>query len=94
MFSTKELKQVLRMVSFISSFEGHELWKLSDVFVHWCNQPVTIKNCLSPTHADHYDLKKLEQHYHIVFNFQRSYTYRHSATFNPQSFTPLSFRSF
>ena len=58
MFSTKELKQVLRMVSFISSFEGHELWKLSDVFVHWCYQPVTIENCLSPTHADHYDLKK------------------------------------
>ena len=62
MFSTEGSKQALRMIlSFINSCEGYELWKLSTVFVHWCYQPVKIENYLSPTHADHYPLRKLKQ---------------------------------
>ena len=45
----------------ITSCEGHQLWKLSTVSVHWCYQSVNIENYLLPTHTDHYALRKLEQ---------------------------------
>ena len=44
-FSTEESKQALRMIlPCITSCKGHELWKMSTVFVYWCYEPVTNEN--------------------------------------------------
>ena len=48
--STEESKQALRMIlSSTFSCTGHELWKLSTVFVSWCYQPFSIENYLLPS---------------------------------------------
>ena len=47
------------ILSYITSWEVHKLWKLWTV--HWCYQPVTIKNYFLPTHKNHYDLRKEEK---------------------------------
>ena len=44
------------ILSCITSCEVHKLWILSTV--HWCYQPVIIKNYFLPAHTDHYDLRK------------------------------------
>ena len=44
------------ILSCSTSCEGHKLWKLSTVY--WCYQPVTNENYFSPTHTDHYVLRK------------------------------------
>ena len=61
-FSTEEPKQALRMIlPCITSCKGHELWKMSTVFVYWCYEPVTNENYLLSIRTDHCVSRKLEQ---------------------------------
>ena len=88
-FFTEESKQTLRMIlSYITSCEDYDLWKLQTVLstchnwellIAWPHRPLCFKKTRTTTTSAF-----------LISNIVVPYPYSHSTAFDPQSFTPLS----